>query len=462
MNMYECHVGSFGPSSKFDDVPVEHVADLGFNTIELMPVQEFGGSWGYNPRLLMAIHPFFGTPCDLRRFVSRCHGLGLKVVLDVVLNHGSAKRNSLWNFDGYGPNNNGGIYFEGGKETGWGRQFNFASSQVLWYIRDTCKYFLEDMNVDGLRFDSVHNMGYRFTKDLVWELRTAYPDRIFIAEVTPENPKVCTDQNFHSVWVHADYYDAMKLLKSRGSEWDLKMLCNILNGHTGFSTGLQMIGSILGSHDQVGNRHNGHSDDPRIGRYMVDQVGGRNNWHARAQCRMMFALQALGRQVPMVFQGSETLQGGWWNIDIDHHWDRRLLSDPLTQQFMTMVKDVNALRASSPWLQAVQEGANMCHKDGHNLVIAGARGCDLVVVNWGENQWEGSSLYGVSTPWPNRDVRQLFNSQAEEYGGWEGSWSSPRSAPQTAERTSLKTDGHGRLHVILPKWSVLLFRSVQQ
>eukprot|EP01054_Gregarina_sp_Poly1_P004931 Gregarina_sp_Poly_1__4930@NODE_2615_length_1914_cov_132_693016_g1658_i0_p1_GENE_NODE_2615_length_1914_cov_132_693016_g1658_i0NODE_2615_length_1914_cov_132_693016_g1658_i0_p1_ORF_typecomplete_len324_score34_09Alphaamylase/PF00128_24/3_9e33CBM_48/PF02922_18/3_6e07hDGE_amylase/PF14701_6/1_8e06GHL10/PF02638_15/9_5e05Glyco_hydro_70/PF02324_16/0_26Glyco_hydro_70/PF02324_16/15Cellulase/PF00150_18/0_0069GHL6/PF14871_6/0_021DUF4015/PF13200_6/0_023Melibiase/PF02065_18/3_6e03Melibiase/PF02065_18/0_047Glyco len=166
LNIFELHVGSFGPAdgSCFARIPLDHISSLGFNTIELMPVQEFGGSWGYNPRLLMAIHPFFGTPCDLKKFVTACHKKEMKVILDLVLNHGSARRNSLWNFDGYGQNNNGGIYFQHGKETGWGRQFNFEAAQVLHYIRDTCKYFLETMNVDGLRFDSVHNMQYRFTK----------------------------------------------------------------------------------------------------------------------------------------------------------------------------------------------------------------------------------------------------------------------------------------------------------
>eukprot|EP01056_Protomagalhaensia_sp_Gyna25_P000862 Protomagalhaensia_sp_Gyna_25__861@NODE_1416_length_1856_cov_6_002752_g1142_i0_p1_GENE_NODE_1416_length_1856_cov_6_002752_g1142_i0NODE_1416_length_1856_cov_6_002752_g1142_i0_p1_ORF_typecomplete_len585_score87_26Alphaamylase/PF00128_24/2_9e44Alphaamylase/PF00128_24/6_3e03hDGE_amylase/PF14701_6/7_9e05hDGE_amylase/PF14701_6/3_7e02Glyco_hydro_70/PF02324_16/0_22Glyco_hydro_70/PF02324_16/22Melibiase/PF02065_18/0_034Cellulase/PF00150_18/0_026Alphaamylase_C/PF02806_18/0_04_NODE_1416_length_1856_cov_6_002 len=465
INIYELHVGSFqkgpceGASSCFDRIPLQHIENLGFNTVELMPVQEFGGHWGYNPRLLMAIHSPFGTPSDLRRFITNCHQKGIKVVLDLVLNHGSAKRNSLWNFDGYGPDNCGGIYFEGGKETGWGRQFNFRCSQVLWYIRHTCSYFLKDMNADGIRFDSVHNMEYSFTKDLIRELRNKYPDRIFIAEVTPEDPRACKDQSFDSVWVHSNYYDTIKLFRDRGHSYDLTLLFNIINGNPHFSSGLEMVSSILGSHDQVGNRHNGHSDDDRIGRYMVDQLGGRNNWHARAQCRMLFAVQALGRQIPMVFQGTEILQGRWWNIDTDHHWDQALVSnrDLHSIQFMEMVHDVNRIRASTPSLQAISEQGKVCHQDGVNLVAGVARGNDLIITHWSNNQWEREILYGVQTPWSNRELEPIFNSQAEEYGGWEESWSSTKSANGEG-RTRVRTGGDGILRITLPKWSTMLFR----
>lgn len=91
----------------------------GFTAVEFMPVQEFGGLWGYNPRLVGAVHGRYGTARQLRNLVAKCHELGLAVIFDLVLNHGSAKLNSLWNWDGYGRD--GGIYFEGGADTTWGK-----------------------------------------------------------------------------------------------------------------------------------------------------------------------------------------------------------------------------------------------------------------------------------------------------------------------------------------------------
>ena len=103
----------------------------GAQCIELMPVTEFGGAWGYNPRSCLAIHPAYGTPDDLRALVDRAAALGVAVVGDICLNHGAARLNALWNWDGYGPNECGGIYFDwGGGDTPWGKKFAFERAEV--------------------------------------------------------------------------------------------------------------------------------------------------------------------------------------------------------------------------------------------------------------------------------------------------------------------------------------------
>ncbi|PNH03027.1 Malto-oligosyltrehalose trehalohydrolase [Tetrabaena socialis] len=62
---------------------LEHVASLGFTAVQLMPISEHSDAWGYNPRLLMALHGAYGSPDDLRRFVDRAHQLGVGVIIDV-------------------------------------------------------------------------------------------------------------------------------------------------------------------------------------------------------------------------------------------------------------------------------------------------------------------------------------------------------------------------------------------
>lgn len=293
--IYELHVGTFtseddaaqyGSKLRAFIPKIPYIKSLGFTAIQFMPLQEFGGMWGYNPRLTMSVHGPFGTAADLKCVIRECHKHGLAVIVDIVLNHGSAKLNSLWCWDGYGPHGNGGIYFEGGGETTWGKKFAFHKPQVRAMLLDSADVFLEDYDVDGLRFDSIHNMPDDLLREMMQVLHTRYPKKIMVAEVTPENPRVCSSLGFNSCWVHANYYDAIKVLRGdeRDHHWDMvrAMAC----GHRGFNVAHNSVVSTLGSHDQAGNRHpHGHMTDTRVGRYFVDIAGGRDSWDARARCR---------------------------------------------------------------------------------------------------------------------------------------------------------------------------------
>ncbi len=67
---------------------------------------------------------------DLRAFVDAAHAAGLSVIIDVVLHHGAPEGNALWEYDGWGPDNNGGIFHEGAPDTEWGRQLAFWKREV--------------------------------------------------------------------------------------------------------------------------------------------------------------------------------------------------------------------------------------------------------------------------------------------------------------------------------------------
>ncbi len=75
--IYELHVGTFTPEGTFDSTMtrLDHLADLGVTHIELMPVQEFSGDWGwgYDGVDLYAPHHVYGGPDDLKRLIDACH-----------------------------------------------------------------------------------------------------------------------------------------------------------------------------------------------------------------------------------------------------------------------------------------------------------------------------------------------------------------------------------------------------
>ena len=100
--LYEMHVGTFTPEGTWRaaEAQLDALATLGITVIEMMPVNEFAGrfGWGYDGVNLYAPTRLYGEPDDLRRFVDRAHALGVGVILDVVYNHLGPDGNYLKDF----------------------------------------------------------------------------------------------------------------------------------------------------------------------------------------------------------------------------------------------------------------------------------------------------------------------------------------------------------------------------
>lgn len=462
--IYEVHLGSWvpealpgatEPSSVFSRATekLDYVHALGYNCIQLMPTAEFGGIYGYNSRVLLAAHGPYGTAKELREFVDRAHELGIAVLFDLVLNHGSAKMNSLWNYDGFGADNCGGIYFEGESDTPWGRRFSFHKAEVKDYLKQSCRVAIEEFGADGLRFDSVHNMPKWLLQELTHCIKEHYPEKILIAEVTPEDPAVITAQGFHSCWIHATHFDSLKFMfKFDGGENEytrMKMLKGMACLHHGhYPNTVSGVHSVLGSHDQIGDRRDGNQGGRGKHRYYVHRLGGRDNWHARAQCRAWLAFQNCIKGLPMTFMGSETNQASWWHTDAHHRfaWEH----DKLAEEMIAFVTASNKLRRSSSAF--VNEEIKFVHEDAGNGVLAFMRWLEgaafLCVVHLGEAQWENGD-YAIGTGWGgDRKWCLALNSMAGEFGGWEGSC-----------KEEVTADGSGTVWISLPKWSCVVYKS---
>ncbi|HEY1920200.1 MAG TPA: malto-oligosyltrehalose trehalohydrolase [Streptosporangiaceae bacterium] len=152
--LYELHVGTFSAEGTFEAAiaHLDHVADLGVDAIELLPVAEFSGDrgWGYDGVDLFAPHHAYGGPDGLKRLVDAAHARGLGVVMDVVYNHLGPAGNYL---PGFGP------YFNPQHQTNWGSAVNFdgpGSDEVRRFVVDNALSWLRDYHCDGLRLDAVH------------------------------------------------------------------------------------------------------------------------------------------------------------------------------------------------------------------------------------------------------------------------------------------------------------------
>jgi maltooligosyltrehalose trehalohydrolase len=319
--LYELHIGTFTTrgtwTAAIDRLP--RLASLGVTTLEVMPVAEFDGrfGWGYDGVFLFAPYHRYGTPDDVRRFVDAAHAAGLGVILDVVYNHLGPSGNVLPEFSK--------SYFAD-HETEWGQGFNLdgeCSGPVRHFMRENVRHWLEEYRFDGLRLDATHALVDRSPTHIVAELThhgraVVAPRRIFIAvENEPQDTSLLrrndTDSGVDCLWNEDWHHSAVVALTGRreayftdylgtAPEFAAMAKWNLLYQGQWYSWQKKQRGSdgrhhpheafvcFLENHDQVANTGIGH----RLHQY-VDL----------AKWRTLSMLLMLGPAVPLLFQGQE-------------------------------------------------------------------------------------------------------------------------------------------------------------
>jgi len=154
---YEMHIGTFTPegtwAAAMEQLP--ELAQLGITAVEVMPVAEFPGrfGWGYDGVDLFAPTRLYGTPDEFRSFIDRAHSLGMGVILDVVYNHIGPDGNYLKQFS---PD-----YFTDRHKNEWGEAINFDaqnSEPVREFFVSNAAYWIDEFHLDGLRLDATHQI----------------------------------------------------------------------------------------------------------------------------------------------------------------------------------------------------------------------------------------------------------------------------------------------------------------
>ena len=167
--LYELHIGTFTSEGTWRAAQAEldELKNLGITVLEVMPVNEFAGrfGWGYDGVDLFAPTHLYGEPDDFRRFVDHAHSLGLGVILDVVYNHLGPDGCYLKLFSE--------DYFSVKHTTDWGEAINYDGDNcqpVREFFRCNAGYWIAEYHLDGLRLDATQNIYDDSTPHIVAEI----------------------------------------------------------------------------------------------------------------------------------------------------------------------------------------------------------------------------------------------------------------------------------------------------
>jgi maltooligosyltrehalose trehalohydrolase len=479
--IYELHLGTFTAEGTWEAAArcLPRLVDLGVTAVEIMPVAEFPGTfgWGYDGVDLFAPYHGYGTPDDMRRFIDLAHALGLGVILDVVYNH-------------FGPD---GCYHhafsdhylhKGRPGNDWGDAINFDGPEcgpVREYFSVNASYWISEYHLDGLRLDATHAIHDDSEEHILVAInrqaRAAAGTRaiLIIAENEQQNIRlvrsteeggygldgVWNDDFHHSARValtgraEAYYCDfqgtpqelisAVKwgyLFQGQVCKWQRK-----IRGSSTFGVPAAHFITYLENHDQVANSP--------LGLRLRDMT-------SPGQYRALVALWLLAPQTPMLFQGQELGSSRPFLFFYDH-------SQPLADQIRegrreelagirstthpelrgyqldpaarttfqaskleqpdgydkhpayALFRDLLRLRREDPIIRAHQSEAihgAVLGPEAFALRYFGESGnCRLLLINLGRDLYPTPNSEPLLAPPPGKDWSVLWFSEHPRYGG---------------------------------------------
>ena len=473
MVIYEMHVGSFAPSDDgvggFHDVieQLDYLQELGVNTLQIMPVAEFAGdqSWGYNPAHIFAVESAYGGPDAFKNLIKTAHQRGFAVILDVVYNHFGPSDLDLWQFDGWGEDGKGGIYFynDDRSSTPWGdTRPDYGREEVRRFIHDNAMMWLRDYHVDGLRLDMTPYMrsvsgggfeleeGFGLMRWITQSMRDQYPGRISIAEDLHGHDRIVglegDGAGFHAQW-DAEFVHPVRhaITAMTDEERSLSSIADAIAHNYDGDPFRRVV--YTESHDEVanGSARVPHEIDP----------GNADGWFAQKRSTVGGALVMTSPGIPMIFQGQEALEGGWFSDDDPLDWERIQRFEGITKLYKTLI-DLR-LNRGGVTRGLTGRGLNIYHVNEADNVIAFQRWLDhgagddvVVVVNLSTETYTD---YRIGMPhgglWKLR-----FNSDAKLYSSLFGDFD---SFDVTAHDDSGEDGMGAHANVSIAPYSVLIY-----
>lgn len=445
MSIYEVHLGSwrrnpeenrFLTYREMAKELVDYVKHMQFTHVEFMPVMEhpFYGSWGYQTLGYFAPSNRYGTPQDFMYLIDCLHQAGIGVILDWVPSHFPSDQHGLSYFDGTY------LFEHGDPQKGfhpdWNCNiFNNGRHEVKEFLISSAMFWLEKYHVDGLRVDAVASMLYldysrkegewipncfggrenlesiSFLKQLNEVVYSKHSDVQMIAEESTawtgvSRPTYLGGLGFGLKWNMGWMHDTLEYFskdpihrKYHQNDLTFSMLYAFTEN---FAMSL--------SHDEVVHGK----------RALLSKMPG-DDWQKFANLRLLFSYMYGHPGKKLLFMGGEFGQWNEWNHEQSLDW--HLAQYDRHAGIQRLVKDVNALYRRE---RALHE--HDCEPQGFEWVdCSDFEGSIMSFIRKSHNNEENILAVCNFTPTPRHDYRigvpqagfwkELFNSDAQEYGG---------------------------------------------
>lgn len=337
--IYEMHIGTFTREGTWAGAiaHLPQLAELGITLLEVMPVADFPGryGWGYDGVNLFAPTRLYGEPDDLRRFVDRAHALGLGVILDVVYNHLGPDGNYVREFAPH--------YFSESHKTEWGDALNFDdryAAPVRELFISNAGYWIDEFHCDGLRLDATQQIfdssERHLIADVTQRVRAAGGDRgTFVVAENEEQeawyvrPTERRGYGLDAVWNDDFHHSAIVAITGRREAY----YSDYRGDPQEFISAAKWGYLFQGQRYRWQKKRRGTAcldlDPPAFVVYLQNHDQIANSLRGRrihaltsgARWRALTAFLLLGPNTPMLFQGQEFAASSPFLYFADHHPD---------------------------------------------------------------------------------------------------------------------------------------------
>jgi 1,4-alpha-glucan branching enzyme len=432
--IYEMHVGTYNDSPGFGPgnfqsviARLDHLQNLGVNVIEILPVAEFPAdfSWGFNPSFPFAPESAYGAPNDLKALVDGAHARGISVVLDVVHNHYGPTDLPMWCFTGDCLGSGGHYFYTDWKaNTPWGNtRPDYGRNEVRDYIKDAAQVWLQEYRMDGLRWDATK---YMRTTDGSNYLHEGFTQLQYVNNaIDGTQPwKIMIAEDFGGG-------ELMSRATSAGgagfdTQWDGGFVHPIRDA---IITQNDSSRSMVAVRDAITHKFNGQATQRVIYTESHDEVangksrvpesiwpGNAGSWASRKRSTMGAALVMTSPGIPMLFQGQEFLEDGWFADSDPLDWSKAVTYGKITDLYRDLIRLRRNWFNNTRGLRGDQ--VNVHHVNDSAKVIAyhrwqyGGAGDDVVVLA----NFSAGTFYNYNVGMPRWGMwRVRFNSDWSGY-----------------------------------------------